>query len=381
MSSFLIIMSVMTLSSGIALAVLGSLSRTGIPGVRYWLGANVLPLVALPCFMLQTHAAPLLTIIFSNSMLAVSGLLGLEGYRRFFGIRSLFVPAYLAAVWVPLGLAYFTYVSWDLSARIIIVSVFHAFVYACIGITTLRGRPLERPGYSYWFAGIIALIGSFGHLFHALANALHPASAPYVQMTPAEVVFLALGILALPSLSVGAVMLVHDRMNERLERVANIDELTGVLSRRAFLARAAAMLDDLAREGQPASLAIIDIDQFKRVNDLRGHANGDQVLRHFALLTGAGIRNTDLFGRLGGEEFAVLCPYMSRRDAVYVLDRLRERIAGSPCPLAGGSLTYTFSVGVDQYRPGEPLSALLARADGALYEAKAKGRNRVVASA
>ena len=143
-------------------------------------------------------------------------------------------------------------------------------------------------------------------------------------------------------------MLAHDRMAERLERWANIDELTGALTRRAFLARAQARLAQALANGTRLSIAIIDIDHFKSINDEHGHACGDEVLAHFGRVVATNIRSTDLFGRLGGEEFAVLCPSTGRADAVEQLDRLRAKIAGGGCLLSDGDrLVYTFSAGAD----------------------------------
>jgi diguanylate cyclase (GGDEF)-like protein len=176
-------------------------------------------------------------------------------------------------------------------------------------------------------------------------------------------------------------MLAQDRMVERLERWANIDELTGALTRRAFLAQAEARLGVVATGGQHLSIAILDIDHFKSINDAYGHACGDEVLAHFGRLVAGEIRSTDLFGRLGGEEFAVLYPSTARADAVVQLDRLRARVASSGCRIAGERLlAYTFSAGVDEWRRGETLTQLMARADAALYAAKARGRNCVMAA-
>jgi diguanylate cyclase (GGDEF)-like protein len=191
-------------------------------------------------------------------------------------------------------------------------------------------------------------------------------------------VFLALGILAPPCLSIGVVMLAHDRLAERLERLANVDDLTGALSRRAFLAIGDVLLKASLRSRTPLAMAIIDIDSFKAVNDTYGHAAGDQVLVHFAAFVADNLRVGDVFGRLGGEEFGVLCPATTAADAVALLEHLRGRLAATaPAGLPRG-MRYTFSVGVDQHRRDESLAQLMARADGALYAAKESGRNRVM---
>jgi diguanylate cyclase (GGDEF)-like protein len=153
-----------------------------------------------------------------------------------------------------------------------------------------------------------------------------------------------------------------------------------VLSRRAFLVTGNALLNAARRSRSPITMAIIDIDSFKAVNDGYGHAAGDQVLRHFAAFVAGNLRASDVFGRLGGEEFGVLCPATTAAEAVKLLDRLRTQLAlAAPAELPRG-LKYTFSVGVDQHRRDESLAQLMARADGALYAAKASGRDRVMAA-
>ena len=113
-----------------------------------------------------------------------------------------------------------------------------------------------------------------------------------MQVSPSNITFLALGILAPPCLSIGVVMLAHDRLAERLERLANVDDLTGALSRRAFLAASDALLKASLRTRSPVTMAIIDIDSFKAVNDTHGHAAGDQVLQAFR-----GVRRAQSAGR------------------------------------------------------------------------------------
>lgn len=148
-----------------------------------------------------------------------------------------------------------------------------------------------------------------GHMGRGLAYGIGwVRQAELLQSTPVNIAFLALGVLALPWLSIGMVLLTHDRLAHRLERLANLDELTGILARRAFLAQAEAAARTASRSGRPLVLAIIDIDHFKNINDTYGHAAGDRVLAHFTGVVAGNLRAGDGFGRLGGEEFAVLVP-------------------------------------------------------------------------
>lgn len=312
----------------------------------------------------------------------LSLLLVLEGCQRFLGRRRHAIDAYAGAVAVLIGIVYWTYLAPNFDARVAVVSAFHAYLYASISWAVLRGRPSGRPAYSYNFVTIAAALFCLGHAARGLVYGLGKLhQADLMQVTPMNTAFMGIGILALPCMSTGIVMLAHDRLAQRLERLANVDDLTGAWARRAFLLKAQAILDAAVHNGMPVALAIIDIDRFKLINDTYGHAAGDAVLSHFAAFVERNLRAGDVFGRLGGEEFGVLCPDTDAAQAVVLLERLRERLASAALPPWPGASSYTFSVGVDQYRSGEPLAALMARSDAALYAAKASGRDRVMMSA
>jgi len=362
-----------------AIAVLGSLWRAAIPGVGYWVSANAVAIVALLAFALQGHASQWLTFVASNVLMAASLLLVVEGCLRFLGRRARLWPAYLGLVAVLLGISYWTFAAPNFNARVALVSAFHASLYVVLGVAMLRGRPANRPRYSYYFLAGAALLLFAAHTARGLMYGFGwLTQTGLLQVSPSNIIFLALGILASPCLSIGVVMLAHDRLAQRLERLANIDELTGALSRRAFLAAGGALLDASLRSRSPLAMAIIDIDSFKAVNDRHGHAAGDQVLSHFATFVARNLRAGDVFGRLGGEEFGVLCPLTTTAEAAGLLERLRTRLAAAAPDELPRGLRYTFSVGVDQLRRDESLAQLMARADGALYAAKASGRDRVM---
>ena len=164
-----------------------------------------------------------------------------------------------------------------------------------------------------------------------------------------------------------------------LLRLASVDPLTGVANRRALLDRLAAEAWRARRYKQPLCVLMLDLDRFKAINDTYGHGRGDLVLRQTTERLGACLRESDLLGRLGGEEFAVLLPQTGLSGAREVAERLREAVGSAPFDLDGLSLPVTVSVGVAEHRPGlEPAEGSLARADEAMYRAKREGRNRVV---
>jgi diguanylate cyclase (GGDEF)-like protein len=134
------------------------------------------------------------------------------------------------------------------------------------------------------------------------------------------------------------------------------------------------------RSGTPCSIALIDLDWFKRINDTYGHPTGDEVLRTFAITMFANIRSVDRFGRYGGEEFLLVLPDLSEDAAARALDRLRAIIADLDWSAFSPGMKVTLSAGVAVLRPNESPDTFLARADRALYAAKAKGRNRIASA-
>jgi diguanylate cyclase (GGDEF)-like protein len=165
--------------------------------------------------------------------------------------------------------------------------------------------------------------------------------------------------------------------NSQLFELATKDVLTGCLNRRHFTERACELMALANRYETPLSLAIIDLDNFKAVNDTYGHPAGDAVLRTVGRTSLGHVRATDLLGRMGGEEFALLMPNTTVAGAAQLANRLREAIKAAETRTDGTSIVITASVGLAEMRRDEPFDQIYARADAALYAAKGSGRNRV----
>lgn len=166
--------------------------------------------------------------------------------------------------------------------------------------------------------------------------------------------------------------------NEELKRLASTDGLTGLTNRRTLYEFLGTGVSRVRRYGGTLSLLMIDIDHFKRVNDTWGHAAGDTVLRNIAQLIRLALRDVDIAGRYGGEEFVVLLPETEIDGAMQIAERLRLSVAGTPVPQESGPpIPVTVSVGVGQLAAEESGESLLSRADQAMYRAKNNGRDRV----
>jgi diguanylate cyclase len=167
---------------------------------------------------------------------------------------------------------------------------------------------------------------------------------------------------------------------ERIEELAQLDELTGALNRRFVMKELDEELMRCMRSHQPCSVALIDLDFFKKINDTFGHPAGDEALRTFAITVFANIRGIDTFGRYGGEEFLLIMPDTTQGAAVRTVDRLREIVAGLDWAAISPSMTVTISAGITSLRANDTSDTILGRADQALYQAKERGRNRVLAA-
>jgi diguanylate cyclase (GGDEF)-like protein len=201
-----------------------------------------------------------------------------------------------------------------------------------------------------------------------------------------DLINLGMVMVLLPAVSLVAVRLSSLRRRLRAERtalqdalrevqrLATRDELTGLANRRHMQQLLAAEEGRFKRCGHAFSVAVIDLDHFKRINDLHGHATGDQVLRKFAAQAGDSLRGHDVLARWGGEEFLLLMPYTRAEQATTTV----QRLLASMRDLSTDAGAMSFSAGVAEFGQGDTMSCVLARADEAMYAAKQAGRNMVM---
>jgi diguanylate cyclase (GGDEF)-like protein len=232
------------------------------------------------------------------------------------------------------------------------LGVFTLALFAAIMTAMARRDPLHYPARleACYFAGLCAMVGGIALLtarLQMLRERLHR------QKTELEAA------------------LAH------IHRLATHDELTGLVNRRRMQELLETERLRSRRSGATWCLAMIDLDHFKRVNDVHGHAVGDAVLRGLSHHAQALVRKTDVLARWGGEEFVLLLPDTALPLAALSLDRLRAHFDAAPLRVHELALPLSFSAGIAQHQPGEPVARTLERADHLCYEAKAHGRNRV----
>lgn len=358
--------------------VVFSVNGNGVRGIRQLLLASVLGLVGNVLYAFGRELPPLIAYEAANAVYAAASAAAFVGYRHLFN-RPPHVAAITVSVVVLAALiALFHYAFDSFMGRTAVASLYQAGIAAGIGLTVLAGaRERGTRQYPKLFVLAMCALIAGGHLFRILRQLL-AADVPGSLLEPTgwNVAVLAGGAFALPALALGGLLLAHRRIVSMVEEMANRDFLTGAASRKALYEEGAREISRARRTGRPLCALLIDLDNFKSINDTNGHDAGDRALIYFAQQVQSALRTIDCLGRMGGDEFAVLIPETDLAGAVAVAKRLKNAIdAGTP---PEGTPGVAFSIGVSCLRDGDTVETLFKRADVALYQAKRQGRNQAV---
>lgn len=250
----------------------------------------------------------------------------------------------------------------------------------CLLILRWAWRHARTGGRAYLLllvGGGISLIGLLLRILAVLSGAAVELS--YDVSNLRQSISVSIGTVTVMSFSLGLVLLAKERTEIALRTLALRDMLTGLPNRRAILDALERELERSRRAGTALSIVLIDIDHFKKINDVHGHLAGDEVLRQIAVELRQRLRQSDVAGRYGGEEFLLVLPDTALDGALKVVETLRGSIATHPARFGDLSLSYRLSAGVwaGIPGPGDSSDTLIARADAALYDAKAAGRDSV----
>ena len=349
--------------------------NTAIYAVAWWGFADLLRAASVMLFGMYGSVSDLISIDLANAILFTAFAVTWTGARVFDHRKPNWILLFGgAALWLVLCRIPAVQGSWDL--RMLFSSgIITAYTWAT-AYEFWRGR--SEPLVSRWPA--IFMFFAHGALY-LLRTPFGAMLVPVNNQVFASVWLTVLSFEALLfTIAIAFILLAmaKERTEHRHKTDSLIDPLTGIANRRAFLQDAETQLKRQATEPRPIAVLLLDLDNFKGINDRFGHAIGDRVLQMFAEVGSGCMRRYDIFGRLGGEEFAALLVDTSRERALAVAEEIRSSFVEVTGMVEGKPVVATVSIGVViSYDAVLDLSALLAQADHALYRAKDNGRNRI----
>ncbi|MCW8827087.1 MAG: GGDEF domain-containing protein [Gammaproteobacteria bacterium] len=356
-------------------------------GVRAWAFAAVLMSVAslIQAFKmsiypvgteLEVSVPSQLLASVGNTFVVASWVLVLQGVQHFFRARAIkYSSMFLFSIAICLLMMLEIIMELPQGWRIFCVSV----VVATFSILTSRELYIRGDRRSSTVLMLILVLVATAIIWSLRALVMLDMSPFDISRETIAAISLYNAIMGSIAFTVTMILLINERINEQLRLQATRDPLTGALNRRAFFENAGPLLSDLKRKECSVAVCLIDLDNFKVINDNHGHTVGDLALKRFVDIASDNLREGDLFARYGGEEFAMLLRDSPKENTAQVLNRLRDAFSQKFNYADDISLRVTFSVGVCQINgPSRiDIDSLLDKADNALYLAKDQGRDCV----
>ena len=350
----------------------------GIPGLGRWAlagAASVLTLLLIFAYG-KFHWQPALALA---QLAAVIGLsLAWDGFRRFVGKSPLSLQtwSFLAVVvftWIAVAHFRHSTAIQALGNAVLIVVLSSLIARELLTTPKPDLRAMRVTGWIYALNAAVFLLRTVAAKQNTIiTDSLNPSGF-------ADVMLLWLLCFTI-AVTLGMVLMTAERLQNELNRQANSDPLTGALNRRSFSLLTKKAMAQARRHDHPLSVLIMDLDEFKQINDSLGHDVGDRMLCRFVTIAEEILRSEDIFCRFGGEEFVALLPNTGAKCAQVAAERLRTEFAISSERLHNidkiEAFDITVSIGIAELQPGEDFESLLGRADNALYNAKDMGRNR-----
>jgi diguanylate cyclase (GGDEF)-like protein len=358
--------------AGIVLLIAWSQNRK-ISALAIWGLANIVNAFGILCLILGPALRQPVWLIFASILLVLGPGLMWKAARTFDAQPAPPVLALVGAIAV--GLAHGFPGTRDVTG---LLSLAMGTVYLLAAAASLWLGRKERLA-ARWpiilFTAVHAavfLIGAYSTFDGSIGQTAVPAIVSLFGLIHFESIIYTFGT------TVFILALVKERDEAASRTAANVDPLTGIANRTAFMESAARVLERCRRDSAPVSVMMFDLDRFKSVNDTHGHAVGDAVIRKFCEVTAAALRPNDLFGRMGGEEFAVVLPGSGIEAAHVRAERIGASFAEDCRFVEGRQVNATVSGGVSvSVNAQQTLSTLLDESDAALYRAKNEGRNRI----
>jgi diguanylate cyclase (GGDEF)-like protein len=355
-------------------------SYPNFEAARYWCAMALIAAVGASISLMRGQVNPSIPILLGNGLVIFACCVGVMGIKRFYGKPVSWLPAIVITGASVVGLAYFKIWHDDIVARILIYSTGQTLplMLSLQDLLARENRPVT-PGAR--MAVSITLLIAVVHGVRWVA-AVFDVGGPValIELNQFQASMMVLLIFAAMSWNFGFLLMAIDRLRTEVANLAMFDDLTGSANRRQLLARLDEECARSDRAMQPFAVLVIDLDGFKEINDSYGHAAGDECLRLFTKAVQARLRTGDLLARIGGDEFCVVLPSTTVREAAVVARQLIEACRDECTQWNGTSAPLSASIGIALWRPeiGRRADRLIAEADQALYVAKKDGKNGYV---
>jgi diguanylate cyclase (GGDEF)-like protein len=351
-------------------------SYPNLESARYWTASALAAAAAAVLALLWMHLESVLMLLPAGAMMMFAMSLAAMGVQRFYGEPASWLRTSLVTGTACLAIAFFIFGYDSAPLRILCFSIGQTVPMVMIARLVLDPRQGRiNPGAR--LAGVLSIlimaifaIRAVGSVFGADLSYTHSSAGQSV--TVLVLIFLSM------SLNFGFLLMAVDRLRNEVADLALLDDLTGVANRRHLMQRLVEECARSERSGAPFALLAIDLDGFKGINDTHGHAAGDACLQHFALMAQTRLRPGDMLARTGGDEFCIVLPNSSMREAALIARRVLQVCRDDAEACTGADIPIAISIGAAEWtrEVGAFPDRLIGHADEALYAAKRDGKNR-----
>lgn len=360
-------------SSVLALVFLGMKHmHPRLRGARTFSLGFAVGVVGCCLFIARGAISNLASIVLANVLILSAFALFYHGLLRFFRSRRRFWPAF---IWAVIALSvppmiYYSHVHQEVIPRIIICE---AAIFPIRLLMTIELFRHSRDRSLLKLFGAIMAVYTVVGVARIALTLFYGSPANFMQRDLVQSSVLVINVIFVCIIGLLFLLMLSGELMDALESQSFEDLVSGALNRRGIEQKLAIELGSAKRTRMAPSIALIDLDHFKAINDTQGHAAGDKALREVAHIISSHLRDYDYLGRYGGDEFLVVLPQVNYQGALKAVERIQQAIRS--LPQLRPELPITLSIGITQAVPFEPADAILARADAALYEAKRAGRN------
>jgi diguanylate cyclase (GGDEF)-like protein len=345
---------------------------------RFWTASAFAAALGAAVAMLIIVTDSLIPLLAGGTIVILSGCLAAMGIERFYDEPVGWRVSSLITGLSFTGIAFFIFGYESATMRILIFSIGQALPLA-LTLKLLMSEQDGRVNHGARLTGAIAMLIIGIYALRVVAKIFQlGGDFTFVQFNAVQsIVILALMFLSM-SWNFGFLVMAIDRLRNEVADLALVDDLTGVANRRLLMQRLDEECARSERSNEPFALLVIDLDSFKAINDNYGHAAGDACLQHFTLMTQTRLRPGDMLARTGGDEFCIVLPSSTLREAAMIARRIIEVCREDAAACTGNEVPIAVSIGVAQWTReiGPFPDRLIAAADHALYIAKKEGKNR-----